>query len=213
MIVTIRQRIAAIIILGVFFVLLLVLISTGQTATVDQTLRNWVLGFNTATTVVFWKSCSFLGSVTVLSAFTFLTMGIFAVRHDRLAVRHIGLAMAGAVGLDTFIKWAVHRPRPDEVYLHTLPSSYSFPSGHTLYSLVFYTSIAILVGRHSSVTLTKVMWCAAAFLIALIGLSRLFLGVHYASDVLGGYVVGTLWLVLITPPRATLVASPTITRR
>ena len=96
-----------------------------------------------------------MGSVGVLGSLTFLTMGIFAMRRSWQAVRQIAFAMGGAVALDTIVKWIMRRPRSDEVYAHTMPASYSFPSGHALYSLTFYISIAIVMNRHTQGNRTK----------------------------------------------------------
>lgn len=192
-----NQRLAAVAIMAGSFALLLVLVWNGETNTTDMALRNWALSFNTPTTVTIWEGVSFMGSVVVLCSFTFVSMGLFAMRRDWPPVRHIAFAMGGAVGLDTVVKWIVHRPRPDEIYAHTMPASYSFPSGHALYSLTFYISIAIVMSRHTRGTKTKVIWSAAVLMFTSIGASRIFLGVHYGSDVLGGYLIAAVWLILL----------------
>ena len=109
----------------------------------------------------------------------------------------VTFAMGGAAVLDMVLKWAVHRPRPDEVYAHTMPASYSFPSGHAIYSLTFYISIAIIMSHNSRGNQTRAIWIVTVMMFALIGMSRIFLGVHYGSDVLGGYLVAALWLMFI----------------
>jgi undecaprenyl-diphosphatase len=197
-----KQRFAAMVILGGTFAILLVLVWNGGTDAFDMALRNWALGFNTPTIVAVWEGISLMGSVAVLSGLTFLSIGLFAMRRDWPAVRQIALAMGGAVALDTISKWMVHRPRPDEVYAHTMPASYSFPSGHALYSLTFYMSIAIVMSRNNRGRQTKAIWSTAVLLSALIGASRVFLGVHYGSDVLGGYLIASVWLMLVSVPAA-----------
>ena len=189
------QRIAVLAMLGGSFVILLILVWNGETKSFDMALRNWALGFNTPITVTVWEDISLMGSVVVLSGLTFLSVGLFAMWRDWPAVRQITFAMGGAAVLDTVLKWAVHRPRPDEVYAHTMPASYSFPSGHALYSLTFYISIAIIMSSNSRGNQTRAIWIVAVMMFALIGLSRIFLGVHYGSDVLGGYLVAALWLI------------------
>ena len=203
-----NQRFVAMTIYAGSFALLLVLVWNGETNTIDTALRNWALSLNTPTTVMIWEGVSFMGSVGILGSLTFLTMSLFAMRRRWQAVRHIAFAMGGAVGLDTIVKWIVHRPRPDEVYAHTLPATYSFPSGHALYSLTFYISIAILTSRHTSGNLSRAIWCAAVVMFTLIGISRIFLGVHYVTDVLGGYLIAALWLVFISVPAADYSSRP-----
>ena len=192
-----NQRLVAMAIMAGSFAILLILVWNGETNSIDMVLRNWALSFNTPTSVTIWEGASFMGSVGVLSGLTFLTMGIFAIRRSWQAVRQIAFAMGGAVGLDTIVKGIVRRPRPDEVYAHTMPASYSFPSGHALYSLAFYISIAIVMNRHTQGNQTKTIWTAAVLMFTLIGTSRIFLGVHYGSDVLGGYLIATVWLIFL----------------
>jgi undecaprenyl-diphosphatase len=196
------QRLAAAVILGGSFAVLAVLVWNGETDAFDLALRYWALSFNTPKSVAVWESISLMGSVAVLSGLTFLSIGLFAMRRDWPVMRQIALAMGGAMALDTISKWMVHRPRPGEVYAHTMPASYSFPSGHALYSLTFYMSIAIIISRRSRGHQTKAIWSAAVLLSALIGASRIFLGVHYGSDVLGGYLIAAVWLIILTVPAA-----------
>jgi len=193
-----NQRFAVLIITSGCFAVLLVLVWKGETNTFDITLRNWALSFNTPTIVAVWEGISFMGSVVVLSSLTFLSMGLFAMRRDWSAVRQIAFAMGGAVGLDTLIKWVVHRPRPEEVYAHTMPASYSFPSGHALYSFMFYLTIAAIVSRQNLGNGIRGFWGSAIVIIVSIGASRIFLGVHYSSDVVGGYLIAAIWLNLVS---------------
>jgi undecaprenyl-diphosphatase len=79
------------------------------------------------------------------------------------------------------------------------PSSYSFPSGHALGSLCFYGILAsVLSDRMRPGKQKFFVWLAAAFLVAMIGLSRIYLGVHYPSDVIAGYLAGAVWVTAVT---------------
>lgn len=190
-----KQCLSALTIVGGSFVILMILVWNNETNTIDMAVRSWALGLNTPTTVAIWERISFMGSIAVLSGLTFLALGIFALRREWQAVRQIGLSMAGAVGFETVTKWLVHRPRPEEVYARTLPSSYSFPSGHALFSFTFYLVIAVIICRQNRNYIGKGVWIAALFMVVLIGASRIFLGVHYFSDVLGGYLIAAFWLM------------------
>jgi len=192
------QRLEVLTILAGSFAVLTFLVWNEDTNTVDIALRYWALGLNTATSVAVWESISFMGSVAVLSSLTIISLGIFALRHDWQAVRLLALAMSGAAGIDTSIKWIVQRPRPDEAYAHTLPTTYSFPSGHALYSFTFYLAIAWIVSRLNQNKWAKGIWAMSIFMVAMIGTSRIFLGVHYSSDVLGGYLVAATWLIFLS---------------
>ncbi len=101
----------------------------------------------------------------------------------------------GAVAFSTLGKLTFERPRPPEALL--LEHSYSFPSGHATIAVAFYGFVGYLLIRSSNSWKRKVNWLAiSTTLILLIGLSRIFLGVHYLSDVWAGYLIGALWLII-----------------
>jgi len=88
------------------------------------------------------------------------------------------------------LKALVHRPRPQPFFGYPQPNTYSFPSGHALISLCFYLALAEIEGR-------KRAWRLAAVLFAVaIGLTRIYLGVHYPTDVAAGFATAIAWLSL-----------------
>lgn len=107
-------------------------------------------------------------------------------------------AFGGASVLDNWLKLAVHRPRPPYATAIIRHPTWSFPSGHAMGSLVGFGMLAYVLVRFADATGRGrfVVWGAASLLIVLIGGSRMYLGVHYLSDVLGGYLVGAVWLAL-----------------
>jgi undecaprenyl-diphosphatase len=179
---------------GLCFSVLLILVLNGKTNTFDIYLRDLALNVNTPTLVTIWQDISVLGSVPVISSMTIFSLVIYALQRNRWAVRHIALAMCGAAVFDVSIKWLVHRPRPAEVYANTLPSTFSFPSGHALSSFMFYFAIVMVINRHQSTVRPWLLLVAAGVGTGLIGASRVFLSVHYGSDVLGGYLIAATWL-------------------
>jgi membrane-associated phospholipid phosphatase len=108
-------------------------------------------------------------------------------------------AATGATGLGSLIKLVVHRPRPgaDLVHVYQQLTDSSFPSGHVLMYTAFFGFLMFLV-----YTLLKPSFARAALLIilgalvGLVGLSRIYLGNHWASDVVGAYLLGSLWLTV-----------------
>ena len=105
------------------------------------------------------------------------------------------LATLGGKLLNTFLKIAYERPRPSVVESLTEVHSASFPSGHAMSSMVVYGSVAYLVGRLEPGRYLKyTTWTIAAIIILAIGISRMYLGVHYPSDVLGGFIAGLAWV-------------------
>jgi undecaprenyl-diphosphatase len=199
---TAGRRRAALMVIAGSFAILLALVWTGETNSIDTLLRNWALRWNDQATVAVWKDISLMGSVAVISGLTTLSLGAFLTLRDWLAARLIMLSMLGAVPLETTIKWIVQRPRPDEAYFDTMPTTYSFPSGHALYSFMFYLTIAAIISRQVFGNWRWGVWCSAIVIVALVGASRIFLGVHYGSDVLGGYLIAAIWMVFLSPEKA-----------
>jgi len=109
-------------------------------------------------------------------------------------------AVAGSALLDWLLKVIFQRPRPHFAHPLLVAGSYSFPSGHAMESFVAYGMLAYLAVLALRTWEARVgVVCGAALLVVLIGLSRLYLGVHYFSDVIAGYAAGGVWLsALIT---------------
>ena len=119
---------------------------------------------------------------------------IFLWRRWRRAALWLVTAVIGSVVLQVTLKLAFHRPRPVP-FFGSLPHTYSFPSGHALSSFCFYGVLAgLLADRIRSPLLRILIWFSAAILVAAIGLSRIYLGVHYPSDVIAGYLTAALWV-------------------
>lgn len=103
-----------------------------------------------------------------------------------------------AAALNILLKQLIQRPRPDGFRLIT-ESGYSFPSGHSMAAMAFYGLLAWMVWHYERDRLVRWL-CVAGFalVIVLIGISRIYLGVHYASDVIAGFCVSLVWLALYT---------------
>lgn len=98
--------------------------------------------------------------------------------------------------INNILKLIFRRPRPDEIYRLITESNYSFPSGHAMISILFYGSIIVLINR-SNIKHKKVLNTLIILIILLIGITRVYLGVHYVSDVIGGYLISLSIIVLI----------------
>jgi undecaprenyl-diphosphatase len=135
-----------------------------------------------------------LGNWPVILAGTLALLLFFWYRGDH---DHIGLllvTMTGAGILDGVLKLAFHRVRPDP-FFGAKPTTYSFPSGHALISLCFYGLIAGMLSFQLEKRWQRVAtWGAASLIVGLIGLSRIYLGVHWPSDVLAGYAAAVIWM-------------------
>jgi undecaprenyl-diphosphatase len=122
----------------------------------------------------------------------------FLARGWRRGALLMVVTMAGAGLLDTLLKLVFARPRPSPFFNYPLPLSHSFPSGHAFFAGSFFGVLALLVSpRVRSKAVRWGVWAVSAFLILLIGVSRVYLGVHYPSDVLAGYAAATIWVTAV----------------
>jgi membrane-associated phospholipid phosphatase len=136
---------------------------------------------------------SFLGGGG-LEAAAIIAVGLFIYFHRSRAALWLVVTLAGALVLDLSLKYGFHRTRPTP-FFGSLPRTPSFPSGHALFSFCFYGVLAgLLAGRIRSLSARIAIWASATFLVLAIGLSRIYLGVHYPSDVVAGYLAATLWV-------------------
>jgi membrane-associated phospholipid phosphatase len=138
-----------------------------------------------------------LGSVWFLSLCTLAAIiALWVKSKDKLGILFLLIGIGGGGALTKLLKHLYGRGRPS-INLEIDAIGYSFPSGHSMGSLIFYGFIAYLIVRSSRKPLTK--WIAifvAGFLVIWIGFTRIYLGAHYPSDVLAGHLAGTIWLLI-----------------
>ncbi len=164
----------------------------------DAIVRDAIHQYASQPLTTFARALSEIGSPDSLAILgigalaAFLTLGW---RRDALL---FAITLAGTLVLDATLKLGFHRTRPAAFFGTALPGSYSFPSGHALFSAALFCSLAILITPHvRSRAARAAVWTLAGLLAFAIGLSRIYLGVHYPSDVLGGYATAVLWLSLV----------------
>ncbi|MFH1188383.1 MAG: phosphatase PAP2 family protein, partial [bacterium] len=115
--------------------------------------------------------------------------------HKRLYIVPLWITILGAGFFNILGKLIIHRPRPEVAYY--IENSFSFPSGHATIVVAFYGFIAYILFREIKNWEKKTFALfIAAVIICAVGFSRLYLGVHYLSDVWGGYLLGLLWLII-----------------
>jgi undecaprenyl-diphosphatase len=138
-----------------------------------------------------------LGSGVVLGLVTFAIVVFLALQGLRRTAIFVGLASTGGWVLNYTLKEIFQRPRPDVVPHLREVMSLSFPSGHAMTSAAVYLTLGVLLMRISKRRLTKVYCMAMAVLVTvLVGSSRVYLGVHYPTDVLAGWIAGASWALL-----------------
>jgi undecaprenyl-diphosphatase len=137
-----------------------------------------------------------LGSPVLLAAIAIIVALVLVRRRWWIVLTGWIAAFTGGGALDWALKHVIHRPRPTGATTFLYGASFSFPSGHAMGSLIGYGMLAYLLiaywpwARRHSVAVTVFTF----LLILAIGLSRLYLGVHFLSDVIGGYAAGAVWL-------------------
>ena len=102
--------------------------------------------------------------------------------------------MGGALLLNWVLKAAVHRIRPLP-YFGVDPESFSFPSGHVFFAVSFYGALCLALAGHRKVSPIVLTFCT--LLVGAIAWSRVYLGVHYPTDVAAGFLIGVFWLCVL----------------
>lgn len=170
----------------------------GDTRVFDETVRSFVHAFANDWITFLMKFITFLGSTLFLSLACIGFFIIFIKKKWKRAAVLLMTTMAGAVILNFVLKISFERARPIPFFETPLPESYSFPSGHSLYAVCFYGGLAWLITSRSSNYLAYIsIWTLAVLICLFIGLSRIYLGVHYPSDVIAGFTAAVVWLLTV----------------
>jgi len=108
------------------------------------------------------------------------------------------VGMVGQIFLHEGFKFLIERPRPPVPFEYVVDDSYSFPSGHALASACLYGTLALCIARHArSKGTAAAVWTSAILLVVMIGFSRVYFNVHYASDVGAGFLAAIIWTAAI----------------
>ncbi len=161
---------------------------------IDNALANELHAEATPISTSIYIVISWFGSQGVI-LLGFIVGIYFIVRRRWLDLTYWLIALAGGSLLNALMKQIVARPRPVFVDPLVLEQSYSFPSGHSMISLIAYGMLAYFLWVSVSNRYAKIFGVFSATLfIILVGISRMTLGVHYLSDVIGGFAAGGIWL-------------------
>jgi membrane-associated phospholipid phosphatase len=164
----------------------------------DQRLADWLHGRATDPLTDLFHAVTFLGNFVTLLAVTLVAVVILWRRRERTDALFVALAFVGAQVLSNGMKLGFRRERPFFPDPLATESTFSFPSGHALVSVAVYGAIALVLARHlSSPWHRALLFPGTASLVLAIGFSRLYLGVHFLSDVLAGLAAGIAWLSLL----------------
>lgn len=174
-------------------------IRAGIAPAFDESVRSLVHSVASPWLTTIMIAASLYGGPGTLTPIGIVLALVFLVKKWHRGALLVAITLAGAGLLDGLLKFSFARIRPAAFFDYPLPGSASFPSGHALFATSFFGGLApLLSARLKTPALRILVWCIAVFLIAVVGLSRVYLGVHYPSDVLAGFAVGTIWVTAIT---------------
>jgi undecaprenyl-diphosphatase len=169
-------------------------VQSGATQTFDDAVMRWMGAHRIAWIEQSLLEITSLGTGLVLMMIVVISALFLVATQHRFSAFLLLVASAGGLVLNGILKSSFDRPRPRLFEWLTDPGSSSFPSGHAMGSAIVYFTVAYLIGR-----LEKRRWMRALtiitslLLVLLISVSRLYLGVHFPSDVLAGMVIGLAW--------------------
>lgn len=143
------------------------------------------------------RDATALGGVAVLTFITIVVVGYLALEGKRRVALFVAAAVTGGIVLSFALKTGFDRPRPDLVSHGSIVYTASFPSGHSMMSAVVYLTLGVLLARVQARRRLKVYVIAVAILTTLfVGVSRVYLGVHWPTDILAGWAAGATWAMI-----------------
>jgi membrane-associated phospholipid phosphatase len=168
----------------------------------DPSIGNWLLSHTSTAGSDLFYAITLLGTTLVVVS-GMAAFGLWLAREKRwLQLGMLLTSIGGGTLLNLILKSVFTRPRPDFINAFYQETSYSFPSGHAMTSVFVYGAVAYLLGAYIPKRKGRyALYASAALLAFLIGFSRLYLGVHYLTDVLAGWSAGIAWLftcILVT---------------
>jgi undecaprenyl-diphosphatase len=170
----------------------------GETRHFDEATRAAVHQLASPLLTTIMRGVSFLGSTLALAIGTTIIVVRFAMLKWGREAKLFAITMIGAGLLNITLKLAFKRPRPVPFFNLTAPETYSFPSGHSLTSAVFFGALAaMLTTRVKSRRVRVIVWVVCTLMFVLIGFSRIYLGVHHTTDVIAGFAAALIWILVV----------------
>lgn len=189
-----RARLLIAAVFAALFVAIAIVVAEGR-APIDLEVATWMAQHRSANGIAFFRTIAWLGSVAGIVPLGLLCAAYLQRRRGWREVGWLFLSMAGATAVYVTVMLLFHSERPPETLRAMDEIGYSFPSGHSCQAVTFWIVAPLLVG---------IPWVrvAGAALLVLTALSRVYLGVHWLFDVLGGLCLGAWWTMLILALRA-----------
>lgn len=192
-----RIHIITIAVCLLLFATMIVLVKTGTASVIDDPIRSEILSWRTDWFTSIMKTITYLGNWQII---TLICLILLAIRKTRktygvpLSIGALGVSLA-----NKGIKALIMRPRPDIAEFLIEQGGWSFPSGHSITSMFFFGMAIWLIRKNvQSRKIANVLTVLLAIPLVLIGVSRVYLGVHYPTDVLAGWCLGMMAIALVT---------------
>ncbi|WP_235560952.1 phosphatase PAP2 family protein [Bacillus sp. FJAT-28004] len=178
------------------FIWISIWIGDQRIAKFDQIIISKIQGTESANLTAIMKFFSMIGSGLVVSILAVIMLVVLAkLQYRRELLFYVGILLGSTI-LNTVLKLIFQRARPT-IHRIVEVNGYSFPSGHSMGAFTFYGIIVFLLWKHIPNAHSRmVMIAIGSVMILAIGISRIYLGVHYPSDIVGGYLASGTWLAI-----------------
>lgn len=182
--------------LAVFFALWL-MVEMGHASLIDDPVRNAVISMRSGWLTPIMKAITYMGNWQTITAICLVLLALRKTRITYGVPLSIGALFVSLANKG--IKAIVMRPRPDQAMFLIEQGGWSFPSGHAITSMFFFGMLIWLIRRNmTNRRLANILTVLLTIPMVLIGVSRVYLGVHYPTDVLAGWCLGIVTIVIIS---------------
>lgn len=189
-----KKRIPLLSILFLIFIILVIFIKMDRIFLIDRIFYKKIISIRTDMITEFFKIITKLGTTKICFIIGIILVIIFRKKiYLWLPITTVIIKI-----MNVFMKLLINRPRPNVMRL-VYEKETSFPSGHAMLSITLYGLLIYFI--YSKISKNSVKWIlitGLSSIILLIGISRIYLGVHYTTDIIGGYLLGMIYLVIIT---------------
>lgn len=184
-----NKKLYIIIFLSIVFLINTVCVCLNLTSFIDTFVHNYAFTLHNDLNEVLMKTFTFLGSTLWMITCCLAMVIIFIINKKKYPAIVLPINLIVSTILNNVIKVIIRRPRAD--YMLVVENTFSYPSGHSMASMVFYGTLIYLLSKSKFSKSTKVILTSILVLLILaVGLSRIYFGAHYFSDVFGAYIIG-----------------------